>query len=106
MRLSNRQRCASEHRHEIDVERRRSGATECCNKQITCRKPCGRIRALHAENKGPATNFNSSLARLIAGKMDATRLLSSAQVSGSYLLALACAHGGRIANFDRRLVTD
>jgi len=43
---------------------------------------------------------------LDAEKLDATRLLSSAQVTDSYLLALACAHGGQLATFDRRLVTD
>ena len=37
---------------------------------------------------------------------DPTRLLSSAQVTDSYLLALACAHGGQLASFDRRLVVD
>jgi toxin-antitoxin system PIN domain toxin len=39
-------------------------------------------------------------------KLDATRILSSAQVTDSYLLALACAHGGKLATFDRRLVVD
>jgi hypothetical protein len=39
-------------------------------------------------------------------KLDATRLLSSRQVTDSYLLALAQAHGGRLATLDRRLVTD
>ena len=39
-------------------------------------------------------------------RIDATRVLSSAQVTDSYLLALACAHGGQLASFDRRLVTD
>ncbi|HEY8708399.1 MAG TPA: TA system VapC family ribonuclease toxin [Burkholderiaceae bacterium] len=38
--------------------------------------------------------------------IDATRLLSAAQVTDSYLLALAGAHGGQLASFDRRLVTD
>lgn len=38
--------------------------------------------------------------------LDATRLLSSGQVTDSYLLALACTHGGRLASFDRRLVVD
>jgi toxin-antitoxin system PIN domain toxin len=32
-----------------------------------------------------------------------TKLLTSAQVTDSYLLALAVAHGGRLATFDRRL---
>lgn len=40
------------------------------------------------------------------GKLDSTRLLSSAQVTDSYLLALACAHNGQLATFDRRLVVD
>lgn len=39
-------------------------------------------------------------------KLDAMRILNSAQVSDSYLLALACTHGGQLATFDRRLVTD
>lgn len=39
-------------------------------------------------------------------KIDASRILSSAQVTDSYLLALACAHGGKLATFDRRLVAD
>ena len=43
---------------------------------------------------------------LDTGELDPTRLLSSAQVTDSYLLALACAHGGKLATFDRRLVTD
>ena len=43
---------------------------------------------------------------LDAARLDAARLLNSAQVTDSYLLALACARGGRLATFDRRLVTD
>lgn len=39
-------------------------------------------------------------------KLDASRLLNSAQVTDSYLLALACTHGGKLATFDRRLVVD
>ena len=39
-------------------------------------------------------------------KLDTARMLTSAQVTDSYLLALACAHGGRLASFDRRLVAD
>lgn len=38
--------------------------------------------------------------------VDATRLSSHAQVTDTYLLALACAHGGRLATMDRRLVAD
>lgn len=44
---------------------------------------------------------------LLDGKaLDPARLLSSGQVTDSYLLALACAHGGKLATFDRRLVAD
>jgi toxin-antitoxin system PIN domain toxin len=38
--------------------------------------------------------------------IDTERLLSSGQVTDSYLLALACAHKGQLATFDRLLVTD
>ncbi len=38
-------------------------------------------------------------------KFDMAHLLSSGQVTDSYLLALAYAHGGQLATFDRRLVT-
>jgi len=40
------------------------------------------------------------------GRIDPARLLDSAQITDSYLLALACAHGGKLATFDRHLVTD
>lgn len=36
--------------------------------------------------------------------VEIARLLSSRQVTDAYLLALACAHGGQLATFDRRLV--
>lgn len=39
-------------------------------------------------------------------RVDITRLLDSAQITDSYLLALARAHGGQLATFDRRVVTD
>jgi uncharacterized protein len=39
-------------------------------------------------------------------RVHAARLLDSAQVTDSYLLALATAHGGKLATFDRQLVTD
>ena len=38
--------------------------------------------------------------------VDCARLLSSSQITDTYLLALATAHHGRLATFDRRLVTD
>ena len=39
-------------------------------------------------------------------RIDTARLLDSGQVTDTYLLALARAHGGKLATFDRRLVTD
>jgi toxin-antitoxin system PIN domain toxin len=40
------------------------------------------------------------------GRVDGTRLLDSGLVTDSYLLALARAHGGQLATFDRHLVVD
>lgn len=37
--------------------------------------------------------------------IDAVRIMTSGQVTDSYLLALAVAHAGRLATFDRRLST-
>ena len=39
-------------------------------------------------------------------RVEAARLLDSAHVTDSYLLALARAHDGQLASFDQRLVTD
>lgn len=39
-------------------------------------------------------------------RIDASRLLTSAQVTDSYLLVLVCAHDGHLATLDLRLVTD
>jgi toxin-antitoxin system PIN domain toxin len=39
-------------------------------------------------------------------KFDTARLLTTGQVTDSYLLALARFHGGQLATFDRRLVAD
>jgi toxin-antitoxin system PIN domain toxin len=41
-----------------------------------------------------------------AERVARSRLLDSSQVTDSYLLALAKAHGGKLASFDQRLVTD
>ena len=43
---------------------------------------------------------------LSSDQVDASRLLSQGQVTDSYLLALACAHQGKVATFDKRLVAD
>ena len=39
-------------------------------------------------------------------RFDLARLLTHAQVTDSYLLALAAAHDGQLATFDRRLTTN
>lgn len=39
-------------------------------------------------------------------RFDRAQLLTHAQVTDSYLLALAAAHGGRLATFDRKLLTN
>jgi uncharacterized protein len=46
-----------------------------------------------------------SISLLDTDKFDLERLLSSNQVTDSYLLALALANGGQLATFDFRLVT-
>ena len=43
---------------------------------------------------------------LDAERVETDQLLSHGQVTDSYLLALAYAHGGQLASFDRRLVVD
>jgi toxin-antitoxin system PIN domain toxin len=43
---------------------------------------------------------------LDAQHVDASRILATDQVTDTYLLALARAHGGTLATFDRRLVAD
>ena len=41
-----------------------------------------------------------------SGRIDAGRLSHASQVTDSYLLALAQAHDGQLATFDRKLVVD
>jgi uncharacterized protein len=41
-----------------------------------------------------------------AQRIDATRLLGHGQVTDTYLLALAKAHGGQLASLDRKLLVD
>jgi predicted nucleic acid-binding protein len=50
------------------------------------------------------TFWPDDLSLVDTGSVDCERLLDSAQVTDSYLLALALAHGGKLATFDRRLV--
>lgn len=58
------------------------------------------IRALPGHHFWP-----DDLSLTDARYVEAGRLSSHAQVTDSYLLALARAHGGRLASMDRRLVT-
>ena len=39
-------------------------------------------------------------------RLDLTRLMTTGQVTDSYLLALALAHDGKLATFDRRLIVN
>lgn len=50
--------------------------------------------------------WSDDVSLLDAAAVDAERLLTTGQVTDSYLLALAVKHGGRLATFDRRLVTN
>jgi toxin-antitoxin system PIN domain toxin len=52
------------------------------------------------------TFWPDDISVLDGARLDAERLLNSGQVTDSYLLALAHAHGGQLATFDRRLVVD
>ncbi|HZX70016.1 MAG TPA: TA system VapC family ribonuclease toxin [Rhodanobacter sp.] len=47
----------------------------------------------------------ADLSLLDSPLIDRERLLTSGQVTDTYLLALAAQHGGRLATFDKRLVT-
>lgn len=38
--------------------------------------------------------------------VNVAKLLNSGQVTDTYLLALAAAHGGKLATFDRQFITD
>lgn len=48
--------------------------------------------------------WSDDISLLDKGKVNTTHLLSSAQTTDCYLFALAQAHGGQLATFDRRLV--
>jgi toxin-antitoxin system PIN domain toxin len=50
--------------------------------------------------------WSDDISLLECQHIDTTRLLDSGQVNDTYLLALAVAHGGRLATFDRHLVTN
>jgi uncharacterized protein len=50
--------------------------------------------------------WSDDVSLMDANRLDAERLLHHSQVTDSYLLALAVAHGGMLVSFDRRLVPD
>lgn len=69
--------------------------------------PSAVARALTAMRALPGHEFwPDSVSIADASQVDASRLSSHAQVTDAYLLALAAAHGGRLATLDRRLVVD
>lgn len=50
--------------------------------------------------------WTDSISLMQSNLVDQSRLLTSSQVTDTYLLALARANNGQLATFDRRLVTD
>ena len=69
--------------------------------------PAAVARLLANLREHPGHRFWPDHISLLDGALvDADRLLSSGQVTDSYLLAVALAHGGRLATFDRRLAPD
>lgn len=69
--------------------------------------PAAVAELLAAFTQSPGHAFWSDDVSVLAREqVDASRLLDSAHVTDSYLLALARAHDGQLATFDRRLVTD
>jgi toxin-antitoxin system PIN domain toxin len=51
------------------------------------------------------TFWPDDITLLDPNRVDMTRLVTTAQVTDSYLLALAIAHNGKFATFDRRLIS-
>jgi toxin-antitoxin system PIN domain toxin len=49
--------------------------------------------------------WHDNVSLVATDHVDPAKILTSAQVTDSYLLALAVSHGGRLATFDRRLST-
>jgi uncharacterized protein len=67
--------------------------------------PAAVAELLTALCKLPGHDFwPDDITLLDPGRVDGSRILDSAQVTDSYLLALASAHGGQLATFDQRLV--
>ncbi len=69
--------------------------------------PAAVMPALVALRALPGHHFWADTISLADGeRIDASRLSSHTQVTDTYLLALARAHGGRLASLDRKLVVD
>jgi uncharacterized protein len=69
--------------------------------------PGAAMAALIALRTMPGHEFWADTLSIADGsQVDALLLSSHAQVTDTYLLALARAHGGRLATLDRRLVVD
>lgn len=61
----------------------------------------GKLRRLPSHNFWP-----DDVSLVDADNVDPAKVLTSAQVTDTYLLALAKARGGRLATFDRKLSTE
>ena len=57
-------------------------------------------------SKGNHEFWPDDVRLLASAHCDIDRIRSWRQVTDTYLLSLAVAHGGKLATFDRRLVTD
>jgi toxin-antitoxin system PIN domain toxin len=67
--------------------------------------PAAVVASLHSLLGQPGHVFwPDDISLLDLTKIDPSRLLTSAQVTNSYLLALARTHGGQLATLDRRLI--
>jgi toxin-antitoxin system PIN domain toxin len=69
--------------------------------------PFGVAKSLKSLLSLPGHQFWPDDISLLDGqKIDFSRMLNSSQVTDSYLLALAIAHGGQLATLDHRLIPD
>ena len=69
--------------------------------------PAAMVPSLESLRETSGHVFRTDDLSLLDGKrVDSTRLLNSGQVTDTYLLALARSKRGKLATFDRRLVTD
>jgi toxin-antitoxin system PIN domain toxin len=70
------------------------------------RSPAAIAESMLQLQKIPGHTFwPDDITLLDSDRVDITRLATTAQVTDSYLLALAVAHHGRFATFDRRLIS-